>query len=53
MLGVRTSRRCVSFIQTFGACTRWSDDPTFNARHQRMVEGLHKAGLPEGEAKKE
>jgi hypothetical protein len=30
---------------------RWSDDPTFNARHERMVEGLRKAGIPEGEKK--
>ena len=27
----------------------WSDDPTFNAQYQRIVEGLRKAGLPEGE----
>jgi hypothetical protein len=25
----------------------WSDDPTFNAQYQRIVEGLRKAGLPE------
>jgi adenylate cyclase len=31
----------------------WSDDPTFNAQYQRIVEGLRKAGLPEGEAKKD
>ena len=29
----------------------WSDDPTFNAQYQRIVEGLRKAGLPEGEKK--
>jgi hypothetical protein len=29
----------------------WSDDPTFNAQYQRIVEGLRKAGVPEGEAK--
>jgi adenylate cyclase len=29
----------------------WSDDPTFNAQYQRIVEGLRKAGLPEGERK--
>jgi hypothetical protein len=29
----------------------WSDDPTFNAQHQRMVEGLRKAGIPEGDKK--
>ena len=31
----------------------WSDDPTFNAQYQRIVEGLRKAGLPEGEVKKD
>ncbi len=31
----------------------WTDDPTFNAQYQRVVEGLRKAGVPEGEAKKE
>jgi adenylate cyclase len=30
-----------------------SDDPTYKAQYQRVVEGLRKAGLPEGEAKKE
>jgi adenylate cyclase len=29
----------------------WSDDPTFNAQYQRIVEGLRKAGVPEGEKK--
>jgi adenylate cyclase len=29
----------------------WSDDPTFTAQYQRIVEGLRKAGLPEGEKK--
>ena len=29
----------------------WSDDPTFNTQYQRIVEGLRKAGLPEGEKK--
>ena len=29
----------------------WSDDPTFNAEYQRIVEGLRKAGLPEGTKK--
>jgi hypothetical protein len=24
----------------------WSDDPTFNAQYQRIVEGLRKAGVP-------
>jgi adenylate cyclase len=27
----------------------WSDDPTFNAQYARIVEGLRKAGLPEGD----
>jgi TolB-like protein/class 3 adenylate cyclase/Flp pilus assembly protein TadD len=27
----------------------WTDDPTFNAQYARIVEGLRKAGLPEGE----
>jgi adenylate cyclase len=30
-----------------------SDNPTYKAQYQRIVEGLRKAGLPEGEAKKE
>jgi adenylate cyclase len=29
----------------------WTDDPTFNAEDQRIVEGLRKAGVPEGEQK--
>jgi TolB-like protein/DNA-binding winged helix-turn-helix (wHTH) protein len=29
----------------------WSDDPTFNAQYQRIVEGLRKAGIPEGDKK--
>jgi adenylate cyclase len=29
----------------------WSDDPTFNAQYARIVEGLRKAGVPEGEKK--
>jgi adenylate cyclase len=29
----------------------WTDDPTFNAQYARIVEGLRKAGVPEGEAK--
>ena len=33
------------------AYIHWSDDPTFNARYQRAVEGLRKAGLPEGDKK--
>ena len=26
-----------------------SDDPTYNAQNQRIVEGLRKAGVPQGE----
>jgi TolB-like protein len=37
-------------VQTW-AGMHWSDDPTFNARYQRTVEGLRKAGLPEGDKK--
>ena len=33
-------------VRTF-ASIHWSDDPTFNAQYQRIVEGLRKAGLPE------
>jgi adenylate cyclase len=29
----------------------WNGDPTFNAQLQRIVEGVRKAGLPEGEKK--
>jgi adenylate cyclase len=29
----------------------WSDDPTFNEQYARIVEGLRKAGQPEGEKK--
>jgi adenylate cyclase len=37
-------------VQTF-AGIHWSDDPTFNAQHARIVEGLRKASLPEGKKK--
>jgi adenylate cyclase len=37
-------------VQTW-AGIHWTDDPTFNAQYQRIVEGLRKAGLPEGEKK--
>ena len=37
-------------IQGFGAIP-WSDNPTFNQQFQRMLEGLRKAGVPEGEKK--
>jgi hypothetical protein len=31
--------------------SHWTDDVTFNAQYARIVEGLRKAGVPEGEAK--
>ena len=34
-----------------GSGVHWSDDPTFNMQYQRIVEGLRKAGVPEGEKK--
>jgi len=37
-------------VQTW-AGMHWSDDPTFNAQNQRILEGLRKAGVPEGQAK--
>jgi adenylate cyclase len=37
-------------VQTW-AGIHWSDDPTFNKQYARIVEGLRKAGLPEGEKK--
>jgi adenylate cyclase len=37
-------------VQTW-AGIHWTDDPTFNAQYARIVEGLRKAGLPEGEQK--
>jgi adenylate cyclase len=37
-------------VQTW-AGMHWSDDPTFNAQYQRIVEGLRKAGIPEGDKK--
>jgi adenylate cyclase len=37
-------------VQTW-AGIHWTDDPTFNAQTQRVVEGLRKAGVPEGEKK--
>ena len=37
-------------VQTW-AGIHWTDDPTFNAQYARIVEGLRKAGLPEGEKK--
>jgi hypothetical protein len=29
-----------------------SENPTYKAQYQRIIEGLRKAGLPEGEAEK-
>ena len=37
-------------VQTL-AGIHWTDNPTFNAQYARIVEGLRKAGVPEGEAK--
>jgi len=37
-------------VQTW-AGRHMSDDPTYNAQNQRIIEGLRKAGLPEGEQK--
>jgi TolB-like protein len=37
-------------VQTWVA-RHMSDDPTYNARNQRIIEGLRRAGVPEGEAK--
>jgi adenylate cyclase len=39
-------------VQTW-AGRHMSEDPTHKAQYQRVVEGLRKAGLPEGKAKKE
>jgi adenylate cyclase len=39
-------------VQTWSGI-HWSDDPTFNTQNQRIIEGLRKAGLPEGTAKTE
>ena len=33
------------------AAIQWTDDPTYNAQYPRIVEGLRKAGVPEGEKK--
>jgi hypothetical protein len=37
-------------VQTW-AGIHWTDDRTFNAQYARIVDGLRKAGLPEGEKK--
>ena len=39
-------------VQTWAGIP-WGNDPTFQAQYQRIVEGLRKAGLPEGEVKKD
>ena len=38
-------------VQTW-AGIHWTDDPTFNAQYQRIVEGLRKAGLPRGKRRR-
>ncbi len=39
-------------VQTWvGLAANFSDNPIFSQQIQRMVEGLRKAGLPEGEVK--
>ena len=42
-------RKSIRASLSRAAGIHWSDDPTFNAQYQRIVEGLRKAGLPEGE----
>jgi adenylate cyclase len=37
-------------VQTW-AGIHWTDDPTFNAQNQRVLDGLRKAGVPEGDKK--
>jgi TolB-like protein/Tfp pilus assembly protein PilF len=37
-------------VQTW-AGIHWTDNPTFNEQYARIVEGLRKAGVPEGEVK--
>jgi adenylate cyclase len=39
-------------LQTFPRM-HMSDDPTYNAEEERIIEGLRKAGVPEGEQKTE
>ena len=39
------------FTVQIWAGIHWPDDPTFNAQHEREVEGLRKAGIPEGDKK--
>ena len=38
-------------VQSAAGYRNQSDDPTFNAQSARIVEGLRKAGVPEGQAK--
>ena len=38
-------------VQSVAGYRNQSDDPTFNAQSARLVEGLRKAGVPEGQAK--
>jgi TolB-like protein len=38
-------------VQTFQALADANDNPTYKAEMARIIEGLRKAGLPEGEAK--
>ena len=40
-----------SFTVQGWAAIKWTDDPTYNAQYQRIIEGLRKAGVPEGEKK--
>jgi tetratricopeptide (TPR) repeat protein len=37
-------------VQTW-AGIHWTDNPTYNAQNQRIIEGLRKAGMPEGDKK--
>jgi hypothetical protein len=37
-------------VQTW-AGIHWTDDATFNEQNQSVIEGLRKAGVPEGDKK--
>ncbi len=37
-------------VQTW-AGIHWSDDPAFSAQYARFIDGLRKAGVPEGQPK--
>jgi hypothetical protein len=39
-------------VQTW-AGIHWTDDVTFNAQYERIVEGLRKAGVPGGRSEDE